>query len=229
MLRRRLDPEARFGLRFTLLALAVVLVAIPFGWLLDQVTDGGPFTRVDTSAANHLHRWVRARPLLVDGLRVITTLGATWWLALCVAAATVVLLRAGRRRPAVFLVATTAAGGLLVQIVKALVSRPRPSLVAPVATAQGQSFPSGHTMGSTIVYGALLVVFAAPLPRRRRVAIVAVAFVLVCAIGFTRLALGVHYISDVLAGLVLGLAWLAAATAAFRVWRVERVEEGEPP
>jgi undecaprenyl-diphosphatase len=52
------------------------------------------------------------------------------------------------------------------------------------------------------------------------------AVVLVLAIGFSRLALGVHYISDVVGGYVLGLAWLAASTAAFSTWRVER---GKPP
>lgn len=228
-LRRRLDPDERFGLRFTLIAVAVLLVAVPFGILLEEVTSEGPFTRWDTSAANHLHDWVAVRPWAVNVLRVVTTLGATWWLSLLVAAAAVHLLRAGRVRATVFLVATSITGGLLVRLVKFWVSRPRPSLIAPVATASGESFPSGHAMGSTIVYGALLVVLASRLPPRWRGAVVAAAAVLVAAIGFSRLALGVHYISDVLAGFALGLAWLAASAAAFRLWQVERVAEGEPP
>jgi undecaprenyl-diphosphatase len=228
-LRGRLDPEARFGLRFTLLAVSVLLVAVPFGLLLEQVTDKGPFTRVDTSAANHLHRWVHGRPWLVTLLRIVTSLGATWWLTIVVAAAGVALLRAHRVRPAVFLIATGVTGGLLNQIVKALVGRPRPSLLEPVATASGKSFPSGHTMGATVVYGALLVVFVPGMTTQVRRVVIAAAVVLVAAIGFSRLALGVHYISDVLAGFALALAWLAAATAAFRIWRTERVEEGEPP
>ena len=73
-----------------------------------------------------------------------------------------------------------------------------------------------------MVYGSLLLVFFPVMSRiwRRRALIGVVALVL--AIGFTRLALGVHYISDVLGGYVLGLAWLAASTAAFSIWRVER-------
>ena len=81
-------------------------------------------------------------------------------------------------------------------------------------------------MSSTVVYGALLLVF---LPGGRPpVAAVAVggAAVLVLAIAFTRLALGVHYLSDVVGGIVLGLAWLAVSTATFSIWRVER---GRPP
>jgi len=143
-----------------------------------------------------------------------------------VAVAAVVLLRRHRARLALFLVVTTAVGGLLDTAVKVAVSRSRPSLVDPVATAAGKSFPSGHAMSSTVVYGALLLVFLPYVARRWRPAVVAGAVVVVLAVGFTRLALGVHYISDVLGGYVLGLAWLAASTAAFSIWRVER---GRPP
>jgi undecaprenyl-diphosphatase len=224
-LRPRLDPEARFGLRFSLLAGAVLLVAVPFGLLLEQVTRDGPLTRVDTSAANHLHQWLRGSPALVSALEVVTTLGSFWWLSLVVIAASVALLRVGRRRAVVFLVAASITDELLIRVVKALVGRPRPSLLAPVATATGKRFPSGHTMGATVVYGAVVLLFAARRsPRVRRLAVVA-WLVLVGSIAFTRLALGVHYITDVLAGFVLGCAWLALATAAFRVWQQEETAE----
>jgi undecaprenyl-diphosphatase len=81
-------------------------------------------------------------------------------------------------------------------------------------------------MSSTVVYGALLLVFLPLVARRLRPALIAAVALLVGAIGFSRLALGVHYISDVLGGYVLGLAWLAASVAAFSTWRVER---GRPP
>jgi len=123
-------------------------------------------------------------------------------------------------------VVTTSLGGVLDTIVKLAVDRSRPSLVDPVATAFGKSFPSGHAMMSTIVYGALLLAFVPVIARRRRAAVIEAAMVLVLVIGFSRLALGVHYVSDVLGGYVLGLAWLTASTAAFSIWRVER---GRPP
>jgi membrane-associated phospholipid phosphatase len=107
-----------------------------------------------------------------------------------------------------------------------VVDRARPSLEDPVATAHGKSFPSGHAMSSTFVYGALLLVFLPVIGRRYRPLVIGGAVLLVLAIGFTRLALGVHYITDVVGGIVLGLAWLAASTAAFSIWRVER---GDPP
>ena len=221
-LRRRLDPDGRYGLRVTLFAVAFLLVAIPFGLLLDQVQRSGSLIRIDTSAARHLHDWVRGSDDLVRELKILTFFGSPVWFYLIVTPAVLWVWRRGHTRLAVFLVVTTLGGGLLDTIVKEAVGRPRPSLVDPVATAHGKSFPSGHAMSSTVAYGALLLVFLPAIGRRYRPVVFAGVVVLVLAIGFSRLALGVHYISDVVGGFVLGLAWLAAATAAFSTWRVER-------
>ena len=221
-LRRRLDPEGRYGLRLTLFAVAFLLVAIPFGLLLDQVQHNGSLLRLDTSAARHLHEWVRTSDDLVRELKILTFFGSPVWFYLIVTPAVLWVWRRGHPRLAVFLVVTTLGGGLLDTVVKEAVGRPRPSLVEPVATAHGKSFPSGHAMSSTVAYGALLLVFLPVIGRRYRPMVVAGTVVLVLAIGFSRLALGVHYITDVLGGYVLGLAWLAASTAAFSTWRVDR-------
>ncbi|MGI8810167.1 MAG: phosphatase PAP2 family protein [Acidimicrobiales bacterium] len=220
--RRRLDPDGRYGLRVTLFGLAFLLVAIPFGLLLEQVKRNGPLLRVDTSAARHLHEWVRNSDDLVRQLKILTFFGSPVWFWVIVVPAVIWVWRRGHVRLAVFLVVTTLGGGLLDTIVKEAVGRPRPSLVDPVATAHGKSFPSGHAMSSTVVYGALLMVFLPVIGRRYRPVVLGGVMVLVAAIGFSRLALGVHFISDVLGGFVLGLAWLAASTAAFSTWRVER-------
>ena len=127
-------------------------------------------------------------------------------------------------------------GGLVDSAVKILVDRPRPEVDHPVHTAFGKSFPSGHSMSSTICYGALLLVFLAVLHRRWRPPAIAATVLLVLAIGSSRLLLGVHFLSDVLGGYALGLAWLVGATALFEVWRVEEgrrpsapLEEGVEP
>lgn len=226
VLRRRLDPDGRYGLRVTLFAVAFLLVAIPFGFLLDQVKRNGALLDLDTSAARNLHEWVRHSDDLVRELKILTFFGAPLWFYIIVTPAVLWVWRRGHTRLAVFLVVTTLGGGLLDTIVKEVVGRPRPSLVEPVASAHGKSFPSGHAMSSTVAYGALLLVFLPAIGRRYRPVVFAGAVVLVVAIGFSRLALGVHYITDVVGGVVLGLAWLAASTAAFSTWRVER---GEPP
>jgi membrane-associated phospholipid phosphatase len=225
-LRRRLDPESRYGLRLTLFAVAVLLVAVPFGLLLDQVVRDGPLTGADTSTAERLHDWVRRTPRVVGPLRVVTFLGATVWLAFIVAATAAYTVVRRRPRLAVFLVVTAATGGVLNLAVKTTVDRERPDLEPPVATAGGYSFPSGHATSSTVVYGALTLVLLPVVPRPARRPAVAGVVVLVVAIGTSRLALGVHYVSDVLGGFALGSAWLAASTAAFSIWRVER---GGPP
>ena len=225
-LRRRLDPDARYGLRLTLFAIAFLLVAIPFGLLLDQVKNDRSLIALDTSAANHLHDWVRGSESLVQNLKILTFFGSPVWFYIIVTPAALWVWRRGHVRLAIFLVVTALGGGLLDTVVKETVDRARPSLVDPVATAHGKSFPSGHAMSSTFVYGALVLVFLPVIGRRYRPLVVGGAVLLVLAIGFSRLALGVHYISDVLGGFVLGLAWLAASTAAFSIWRVER---GRPP
>jgi undecaprenyl-diphosphatase len=212
----------RYGVRLSLFALALTLVAIPFGLLLEQVVRDGPMLRLDTWAANHLHESVRDRPLVVDVLKAITTLGKPPFLVLACSVVAAFLLRRGRFHLTIYLVTTTIIGGFIDTWVKIAVGRERPSLLSPVATAAGKSFPSGHAMSSTIAYGALLLILLPIIPpARRRLAIVGTT-TLVLAIGFTRLALGVHYITDVLGGFVLGAAWLALTTAAFEIWREER-------
>lgn len=222
ILRARLDPAQRYGLRLTLFVFAILLVAIPFGLLLREVTSEGPLTEIDTMAANELHEEVRDSPGLVTVLKMISFLGSPVWFYVVIPAAAFYMWKHGHVRLALFLVVTTLLGGVIDTIVKEVVARPRPSLVDPVATAYGKSFPSGHSMTAAVAYGALLLVFLPEIPRRWRVPIVVAAALLVLAIGGTRLALGVHYITDVAGGFVLGLAWLFASTAAFSVWKVER-------
>jgi undecaprenyl-diphosphatase len=221
-MQRRLDPEQRYGLRLTLCSVAFLLVFIPFGLLLKAVLDEGLLVRIDTAAARHLHDWVRESEVGVWLLKTLTLLGKPVWLAIITIPAVLFCWHRKHVRLALFLVVTTIGGGLLDTAVKLAVDRPRPSLEFPIATAFGKSFPSGHAMSSVVVYGSLLLVFFPVMSRawRRRAFVGFVTLMLV--IGFTRLALGVHYLTDVLGGYVLGLAWLAASTAAFSIWRVER-------
>jgi membrane-associated phospholipid phosphatase len=231
-----MGPAGRFGTRIGLFALALALVGIPFGLLLEQVVRDGPLVRVDTWAANHLHDIVRDSPLTVRVLEIVTFLGKPiWFVVLCVPIGIMLLVR-GRVRLTIFLATTAIVGGIIDTAVKVAVNRERPSLEDPVATAFGKSFPSGHSMASVVCYGAILLVFLPAIPvARRRLVIIGTAL-LVLAIGFSRLALGVHFISDVLGGYVLGAAWLAASTAAFEIWRQDRgrpatrpLEEGVEP
>jgi undecaprenyl-diphosphatase len=221
-------------LRVTLFALALTLVGIPFGFVLDQVMREGPLVEVDTWAANTLHEVVRESDTVVSLLQIISFTGKPiFFVILCIPVG-LVLLRRRHVHLVMFLATSTIVGGIIDTCVKLAVNRDRPSLEDPVATAFGKSFPSGHAMTSLITYGALLLIFL-PVVKRKGPAIVG-AVVLVLSIGFSRLALGVHFISDVVGGWVLGAAWLILVTAAFEIWREDRglrptrpLEEGVEP
>jgi undecaprenyl-diphosphatase len=219
---RRLDPAQRYGLRLTLAAVGVVLVAVPFSALLFEVLAKGPLTRIDGDVANRLNDLVHGHPVWVHVLEAVSWLGRPPTLWVLTAAGAVWTFRRHQRRLTLFLIATTLGGAIVSTSVKLLVDRPRPEVDHPIITAFGKSFPSGHALSSTVVFGALLLTFLPAVPLRYRTVSVVTTATLVAAIGASRVLLGVHFLSDVIAGFVLGLAWLALATAAFEIWRVER-------
>ena len=223
---RRLDPEARYGLRVTMLVVAFVLVTVPFAYLLFEVLAKGPLTENDENIANWMNGWVHGSPWLVRSLEVVSWFGLPLWLGVMVTAGAIFVFWRGRRRLAAYLVVTVVGGSLVDTAVKLAVNRPRPQVDHPLDTAFGTSFPSGHAMASTITYGALVLVFLPVLGRRGRLVAIAASTVVVLLIGSSRLLLGVHFISDVIGGYVLGIAWLLAATAVFGIWRKE---EGKRP
>jgi len=95
-------------------------------------------------------------------------------------------------------------------LLKAVFARPRPTFSDPLATALYYSFPSGHAMMSLIAYGLLGYFLFNALPERwQRVVVSAGLIVLILLIGFSRIYLGVHYLSDVLAGFAVGGLWLS--------------------
>lgn len=227
----RLDPAERFGLRLTLVGVAVVLVAVPFSYLTLQVLATGPLTRFDGRVANTLNDQVHGQPMVRSILLAISWLGRPPVLAVWVLMAVLFLWRRERRRIAVFLVVTSLGGGMVDTLVKAAVDRPRPVVDHPIVTAYGKSFPSGHAMSSTVTYGALLVALWPFLSARARRVASVLTVLLVLAVGSSRLLLGVHFVTDVVGGYLLGLAWLAGAVAAFHTWRTEahRAEATEHP
>jgi membrane-associated phospholipid phosphatase len=178
-----------------------------FSQLALAVTAGGPIVSLDGAVAVWLQS--HATGFATDVLRAVTQLGgATFLLAVTIVAALVLLLKR-RIAHAALMGAALVGGEGLNMALKAAFERPRPSFSEPLATAAGYSFPSGHAMVALAVYGALAFVIATSVKSRRaQVLIPVAAAVLVLAIGFSRLYLGVHYVSDVLAAYGAGLAWL---------------------
>src|SRR5262249_5365834 len=108
---------------------------------------------------------------------------------------------------------------ILDPVLKSLVGRLRPVVAHPVAHGIGNSFPSGHALGSIVCYGAVLLVFLPAARGRWRTAFIAVTVALVALIGISRILLGVHYLSDVVGAWAVGIAWLGLTTFAFELSR----------
>lgn len=117
-----------------------------------------------------------------------------------------------------------AGGTLIAGELKAIFQRPRPEALSPhVPQVSGWAFPSGHAMNSLVLYGMLAYVIVARLhaPARKSAVLIASCFIL--AIGFSRVYLGVHYLSDVLAGYAAGMLWLALCVTTLEVIRLSSV------
>jgi len=164
-------------------------------------------TAVDRAVSLLLHRL--DSPLMDALMLGFTFLGSFPAVAAVVVAAAIWRVRSSDRRSAVALVLVAAVTELLNLALKEFFQRPRPSLFQEIATLHSYSFPSGHAMASAAVYGSVATVLARAYPARRR-AILLGACTLVLLIGLSRVYLGVHWITDVLAGWAAG-AFMALA------------------
>lgn len=206
--------------RRTLILAALALVAIPFGMLLADVLRDGPLSAIDTQIANTLNTYTAHNDFMFDSARTVTQLGSTGVLA------AIVIVSAGllrtireRRRQALFLITTALLGTGLNNLVKVLVGRERPHFDTSRVSAYGKSFPSGHAMNATVVYCVLLILIWPWLhTRRTRVVAIFGTSLFIVLIAASRVVLTVHYLTDVAAGITLGLALVCASTAAFAAW-----------
>jgi membrane-associated phospholipid phosphatase len=228
--------ERRAGLRFgahaVLAFVAVGLVAVPFAILLLLVTaKSDPMLHLDHDTADTLNSFAVGHPAFTSSMKAISRVGSptAWWIVLAPVFAWLVYRRLPRL--AAFVAVTALGSSLLNSLIKATVDRARPHLPDPVAAAHGTSFPSGHTQAATVGCGILVLIFLPVVRRGLRPSLYAGAALVVALIGFSRIALGVHYVSDVLGAVVIGTAWVLAMTAAFSAWRREEhkppVERGE--
>lgn len=173
----------------------------------------------DAAAVRGLHRDLLGRRVLVDALKGITTCGAAWFLGLLVV---VVAVRPELRGAAVVLLVALAAAVVVGHVAKELFDRARPVVASPFSLGSGPGYPSGHTLQATAVYGSAAVLV-------RRWLLPAAAIV---AVAFSRVALGVHYPTDVVGGVLFGLAIVSAvwiAVDAFDARRRRGLPTPPPP
>lgn len=140
--------------------------------------------------------------------RDFTALGGVGVLVFITAAAIFYLVMQGRGRAALFVLGAIASGMLLSSLMKLGFDRPRPDLVSHGAMVYTASFPSGHSMMSAVTYLTLGALLARVQPLRRlKVFVLSVAVILALLVGLSRIYLGVHWPTDVLAGWTAGACW----------------------
>lgn len=190
-----------------LLGLATAAGAlIFFGWLSDEVLDGETrqFDDVTRAAVHQL-----ASPTLTVVMRAVSFLGSTWFLFI---ATTIVIvgfaLRKWGREAKLF--ALTMIGASLLNIsLKLAFKRPRPVPFFDLTVPETYSFPSGHALTSCVFFGALAAFLTARMKNRRaRIVVWVVCASMFLLIGFSRIYLGVHYTTDVIAGFAAALIWI---------------------
>jgi len=165
---------------------------------------------------------------LPEAMTDLTAFGSPTGLLLIGGLVICYLLLAGKMRTALFILAATAGGGLLGSLLKLVYARPRPTLVPHLADVTSASFPSGHATDSAIVYLTLAALLARTVETRAlRLYIIGAAIGLTLLIGSSRVYLGVHWPSDVVAGWTFGAAWAFACSVAYGRW-VGRPGSSEP-
>ncbi|MFW6693284.1 phosphatase PAP2 family protein [Streptomyces sp. MAR4 CNX-425] len=218
---RRPSPALRTTAAALTLASALLTALVAATWR--------PLTDLDGRIARRLHSaavsepgWTRANRVLTDWVWDTVTM------RLLMVAVILWLLRRGARRLALWLAGAVAVGWVVQAGMKAAVGRDRPHWRDPVDSASHAAFPSGHAMTVALACGLLLWVLsrAAGVPARLRRAAWTAAAVSVAGVCFTRVWLGVHWMSDVVGGTLMGGAVAALAAAAYTA--LERSPRAEP-
>jgi len=213
-------------------ALFIAGLLLCFALIAQEVLEGEPigFDRWVMLALRHAAdpslpigpRW------LPEAARDVTALGGTVVLGILLLVVTGYLFAAGKRHAAWFVLATVLGGAALNSLLKLGFARPRPDIVTPLTKVLTLSFPSGHAALSAVCYLTLGVLLAqTQASRTLRVYFITTAMLLTLLVGLSRIYLGVHYPTDVLAGWCFGIAWALICWTIMR--HFQRRGEIEPP
>lgn len=214
---RRLD-DLRSLLKPLAAGFVVVLLLLAFALIASEVFEGETHA-IDMRLLRKAYQIREAHPWFTQVMRDLSGLGSTVVLTLFTVVTAGYLLLVSARVTAMLVVASTVSCAVLINLLKQLFSRLRPDAAFADYVAWGMSFPSGHASMSAAVFLTLGVLTATT--RRRlseRLYILAAAAATALLIGASRVALGVHWASDVLAGWAVGTAWaMAWLLIAFRL------------
>lgn len=161
-------------------------------------------------------------PVLIHIMMVITFFGSVRWFYIVVITGVTFLFIYKKWSLGIFLAGSSSLGGLCNSFLKNLFKRQRPDF-NQLITEQGYSFPSGHSMGSFIIYGALayIIIHSTQKKKWKFLGVLIVSFLIV-GIGLSRIYLGVHFPSDIVGGFMAGGAWLTICIIFFRFYESKR-------
>ncbi|MBX7534160.1 phosphatase PAP2 family protein [Qipengyuania sp. GH1] len=170
----------------------------------------------------------RGPEIVFESVRDVTALGGVFLRNLFALAAVVALLFLKLRREAILYAATVVSGWLVNTGMKLLIGRDRPQIVPHLTEAGGESFPSGHSFSAAVVYIGMALAFAA-LSRRQSVRLTVIGFALALSamVAWSRVLLGVHFPSDVVAGWLGGAGWACLASVLFYAPAKAAADHGE--
>jgi membrane-associated phospholipid phosphatase len=212
-LRTRLDPARLTGLALTLALAVLVGGMVAGGALLEMVRHNAGLARYDLSAA----RWggKHASTGSTQFLRDVSLLGGTYvMIAVALLAAVTQYLRTRTRALVGFLAVVVVGQVIVTNLTKLLVDRARPD-IHRLTGFSGSSFPSGHAATAAATFAAVALLIGRGRSRRTKSLLAAGAAAVAVAVATTRVLLGVHWLTDVIAGLAIGWAWFAVASIAF--------------
>ncbi len=221
-LQDRLSPQGYLGLHLTVGTLVLISATWLFGGIAEDVVTGDPLTVIDKQVATWFYN--RTTPVITTAMQAITSLGSMPVISGITLLTSVLLLWRRHWDRLLALLLTVPCGILLNLLLKSAFARQRPVFENPIVTLTSYGFPSGHTMAATMLYGALAVFAVLALQAWRwRVLAVLVAWLVILLVGFSRIYLGAHYLSDVLAAIAVGVAWLALCLTAIDTLRRRRL------
>lgn len=222
----RLTPGGYLGLHLTIGAAMVLLSGWWFGGIVQDLLAHDPLVTIDYRLAAWFNE--HATPPLTRVASAVTFIASGPFLTtVAVVTALAMIWRRAWHRVAMLILAV--GGGSLLNVgVKHLFHRPRPVVEHPLATLHTYSFPSGHTTEATLFYG-LLAFFIVQLVQRWRWRVLAplIAAFVILMVALSRLYLGLHYLSDVMGAMALGIMWLAISVTAVEINRRYRIHQRE--
>lgn len=195
-----------------LVAYALIWVAWARGW--------APLEQFDAGALGYFHNIGVRHPAWVQFWHVLCEVLAPMVLRVAMLVPIVIAWRRGQRSTALFLTVTTWGSLVVVFVAKLLAGRPRPHTA--LVDASGTSFPSGHAAGDLIIVWAVLAVALPLMARQWRAVVVTVGVLVVVTVGVARVVLNVHHPSDVMAGWLLGYAYMQIC---WMLWRPNTTRE----